>query len=405
MKPVLRRTLRVAGGILICVYAISCGIGTPDSTIGPVPPASNVVDVVVNGGPDGTSVNSLYTTVTICVPGSTTQCQTIDNILVDTGSYGLRLLAQVLTLTLPVAPALPSNNALVECTVFLDGYSWGPVAAVDLTIASEKAGSLPVQIIGDARYPTVPADCSSAGANTPEDSVAAFHANGVLGIGAFVLDCPACAVNTIPATYYACTSTACTNTAVALASQVQNPVHLFAADNNGTIITLPAVGSGGAASLTGSLIFGIDTQANNQSGSQTILALQTSGTNVGGLTTVFNGQALTQSFFDSGSNGNFFDDSTIALCPSNLTPFYCPTSTVTRTATLQGATGTTNLVTFFVADASSIGAAITAFPNLAGTTSVANSFDWGLPFYYGRRVATAIEGFTTSAGSGPYVAF
>ena len=128
----------------------------------PVPPGSNVVDVVVDGGPNGNSVNSLFTTVTICVPGSTTQCQTIDNILVDTGSYGLRLLVQVLTLSLPVA-ALPSSDALLECTVFVDGYSWGPVAAMDVTITGEMASSVPVQLIGDARFPTVPADCSSAG--------------------------------------------------------------------------------------------------------------------------------------------------------------------------------------------------------------------------------------------------
>jgi hypothetical protein len=28
-----------------------------------------------------------------------------------------------------------------------------------------------------------------------------------------------------------------------------------------------------------------------------------------------------------------------------------------------------------------------------------------LPFFYGRRIATDIQGYTTSAGTGPYVAF
>jgi len=36
---------------------------------------------------------------------------------------------------------------------------------------------------------------------------------------------------------------------------------------------------------------------------------------------------------------------------------------------------------------------------------MAGNFDWGLPFFYNRRVATAITGFTTSAGTGPYIAF
>jgi len=28
-----------------------------------------------------------------------------------------------------------------------------------------------------------------------------------------------------------------------------------------------------------------------------------------------------------------------------------------------------------------------------------------LPFFYGRRVAVAIQGYTTSVGAGPYVAY
>ncbi|MBS1228286.1 MAG: hypothetical protein H6R17_1563 [Proteobacteria bacterium] len=32
-------------------------------------------------------------------------------------------------------------------------------------------------------------------------------------------------------------------------------------------------------------------------------------------------------------------------------------------------------------------------------------FDWGLPFFFGRRVFTAIEGRSTPGGNGPYVAY
>jgi hypothetical protein len=47
-----------------------------------------------------------------------------------------------------------------------------------------------------------------------------------------------------------------------------------------------------------------------------------------------------------------------------------------------------------------------AFPTLGGTfPGSPESFDFGLPFYYGRRVATALQGETTTAGTGPYVAF
>jgi hypothetical protein len=33
------------------------------------------------------------------------------------------------------------------------------------------------------------------------------------------------------------------------------------------------------------------------------------------------------------------------------------------------------------------------------------AFDWGLPFFFGRQVFTAIEGASTPGGSGPYFAF
>ena len=98
----------------------------------------------------------------VCAPGSTTNCQTIDHIQVDTGSYGLRILAPVLTVSLPVV-TLSSGSSLVECTQFLDGYSWGPVSLADVKIAGETAGSVPIQVIGDSRFTTVPAACSNTG--------------------------------------------------------------------------------------------------------------------------------------------------------------------------------------------------------------------------------------------------
>jgi Protein of unknown function (DUF3443) len=406
-RSALLRGLRHGCAAAMCLAAISCGGGSTLYVPPPpvITPGSNVVGVVVGPGPTGNSINALYTTVTVCVPGSATQCQTIDNILVDTGSYGLRLLAPPLTLNLGILAA-PDGNALLECTVFVDGFSWGPVAAADINIAGESASSVPVQIIGDSRYTAVPSDCSGTG-GTEENTVALFGANGVLGIGAFAQDCPDCAANLITAFYYSCSSgTNCVNTLVPLTSQVQNPVPLFPVDNNGTIITLPAVPSGGAAGATGSLIFGIDTQSNNQSGTPTVLALQTSGPNVSGVTTIYNGQTLSASFIDSGSNALYFNDSNIAPClSSSFTGFYCPATTGTYGATIQGANGVSAAVTFEVGDAETLPQSVTAFAGLAGTTTVAGSFDWGLPFFYGNRVATAIAGYSTSAGTGPYVAF
>src|SRR6201999_672937 len=110
--------------------------GTATVTVNPTTAAVNVQPLIVDAGPEPqafVTANEAFTTVTVCVPG-TTVCQTIDHVLVDTGSSGLRLLSGVLTISLP-----PSNdtggNPLDECLVFVDGFVWGPVASADITIA------------------------------------------------------------------------------------------------------------------------------------------------------------------------------------------------------------------------------------------------------------------------------
>jgi hypothetical protein len=409
----LARSARAAGAMVLALCAVACGGaglgGSSSSGTSPVTPANNVVSVSVSAGPAGLSapaLNTLYTAVTVCVPGTTT-CQTIDNIQVDTGSYGLRILAPALTLSLAVATT-STGSALLECTEFVDGYSWGPVALVDVQISGETASSVAVQLIGDSRYPTIPTDCSS-GAPSSENTVASFGANGIIGIGPFAQDCGSFCVSSIPepAVYYACsTSVNCTSTLVPIASQVQNPVTLFATDNNGTIISLPSVADAGASDVTGSLIFGVGTESNNSLGTVTVVPVATSGADAGFLTTVFEGTTLASSFIDSGSNALYFNDSSLTACTqAGFTVFYCPTSAQTLSAEFELANSSTVSENFVVVSAETLPASVTAFPGLAGTNSAPQSFDWGLPFFFGRKVATVIQGSATANGTGPYIAF
>jgi hypothetical protein len=188
--------------------------------------------------------------------------------------------------------------------------------------------------------------------------------------------------------------------------QLQNPVFRFATDNNGLQVQLPAVGSAGAFGAMGSLIIGIDTQANNQLGTATPLRLDTT---FGTLTTLYQGRSLSASFIDTGANALFFADSSIPACTSTLaTGFYCPAAVQSLSATLQGAGAVQSPVSFSVANTEALlrnNPAFTAYQNIAGSNPAANSFVWGLPFFYGRHVYFAIEGQSTSAGAGPYAAF
>jgi len=230
-----------------------------------------------------------------------------------------------------------------------------------------------------------------------------------LGIGVFEQDCGnGCAPpNSMNGFYYSCSAAACANIAAPLTTQVLNPVPLFAADNNGTILVLPSVAAPGATTVAGSLIFGIDTQTNNASGNETVLNVDPGN---GDFTTTYNSQALTISFLDYGTNGIYFNDSSIVACTdTNFLGFYCPASTQTLSATLTGVNNATTTATFSVGNAQTLATdnpTFTVFPTLAGTYSTSpNSFDWGLPFFYGRRIATAIENRATAVGTGPYVAF
>jgi hypothetical protein len=202
--------------------------------------------------------------------------------------------------------------------------------------------------------------------------------------------------------YWECPSSGCVAISQPVTEQLQNPVTLFATDNNGVIIELPAATTS-QVSMTGSLIFGIGTESNNGLDGATVYQVNQNGY----ISTVFNNQTYNQSFLDSGSNGIYFlstSETGIPVCSDDKS-FYCPASTENLSATNQAANGTSKQVNFSVANADDLfnsapsGAGV--FPQLAGPNSSFSGFDWGLPFFYGRNVYTAIESTTAP----PYWAF
>ncbi|MFM0225558.1 DUF3443 domain-containing protein [Paraburkholderia dipogonis] len=364
--------------------------------------AANAVRVTIDSGVSDVP-NMPFVSLTICAPG-TTQCQTIDHVLVDTGSWGVRLFAS----QLPASMTLPqqkdaSGHLVAECMQFFDGYTWGPVKLADLQIAGEKAASLPIQVI-DPNYAALPADCANFGAsrNTP----ATLQANGILGIGVFKHDCGAnCVQQALAGTYYGCGGATCSSIPLAEALQVANPIPYFATDNNGSMLSLPTV-SGAAQSVTGQLVFGIGTQTNNTLGGAQVIGVSPSN---GTFTTVQNGTTYSRSILDSGSTGLFFQTSALPVCASPNSSYYCPVSTEQLSAMIQGVNGATSAVNFSVGNATTIAQTYSgdsALPLLAGPAFVTSTiFDWGLPFFYGRNVYAAVEQQPTPGGAGPYVAY
>jgi hypothetical protein len=393
---------------LALLFALGCGGGGShvNTPVPPVNSGANVSTITVNAGPAGNYANGAFTSVTVCTP-STTTCQTVDGVLVDTGSSGLRLLASALTGITPTQEKSAGGNPVVECLPFVSGYTWGPVQTVDLQISGEKASSTPIQVIGGGSY-AVPTACSNQG-GTSQNTLADLGANGILGVGLAAQDCGQACVTTGPSNpgfiYYECPASGCVLVGVPLAQQVPNPVGLFATDNNGVIIQLPTASSP-EATLTGSLVFGIGTQSNNALGSATKYAVD----NFGNFITTFKGQSYSSSFLDSGSNGLFFLTATISQIPdcTDANFFYCPSATENLSAVNQGAGGVgSGTVNFSVANADSLFnnfPSDNVFGDLAGPNTLAG-FDWGLPFFYGRDVYTALEGKSTPAGAGPFWAY
>lgn len=428
--PGLRRGVFVAllAALTVCIAACGGGGGSggggPNdntSSLPPVPTAMpiaantdvNTVGVRVDAGVDGWP-NIPTVSVTICVPDAVpANCQTVDHVLVDTMSIGLRISNSVLPSTFTNAlltTATPGSSTLAECYPFAASYTWGTVRKAVVTIGSETTASIPIQITGDLPNNAAPSACAGSllATNTPSE----LGVNGILGIGVAPIDCGTdCAAGSSSAggdLYYSCPSSgSCTGYATATAQQVANPVPNFvaingASDTNGIILEMPSLSYSGASIATGTLVFGIGTRLDNAMNATYSFQTDSTGRLPG---STFNSRSA-DAFLDSGSNGLFFTDGAMPVCGGWLTGFYCPSSPQPFSATLLSQDGSSASVDFGVVSAATLMGATTsngnyAFNALGGQVGSNNDLDLGLPFFYGRYVY-----FRYPAGSQPpYVAF
>lgn len=409
------------------VLSISCHTGSNESITSstrpqpvPIPPISgdNVVELTVNGSTckDRSPlryINKPCVAVTICAlpAGNTSNCTTVSDILLDTGSYGLRVFKSALSSSLASALSpisLGSGNSLAECVQFGDGSKeWGPVVNANVILAQEPAVTVPIQLI-DPSFSGIPSIC--VGAETGPDSAGI---NGILGVGSLKYDCGNTCVTSINNNrYFSCNGATCTVSTASLTNQVQSVISALPRDNNGVIVVLPQIPLGGAASANGHLILGIGTSTNNlPTGNLTTLTLNSSGN----ITTNFGGNNYTTSYVDSGSNMLYFNGASFrsslpdcGLFNNSYAGFFCPSSTISLSATTAASNGASKNVSFMVGNyidlintSSSIFGEIGA-DGLIGGVQV---FGWGLPFFFGKNVFIGLENKASSLGTGPYWAF
>lgn len=393
--------------ILLVMYnaLVACGGGlgsTTGSSMAPIIPSPtgaavyapvqsgvNVLPVIVSCG----YMNEPCVSVTICEVGSTTNCRTVNNILLDTGSSGLRIFKSLVS-GLNLNPVLHSGNELAEIATYADQTcQWGPLKVADIKLGGEIAPSVNVQII-DANYKTVPSGVCIRGAEN--DPVKAQY-NGILGVGTRDQDCGANCTTATNGPYYSCpaASSSCSGSIALLSEQVRNPIAALATisgldDSTGSMLMLPAIPQYGAISASGYLVMGVGTRANNTpSGGSKVFKTDSNGF----FSTTFNSRSY-PAFIDSGTNGLFFPPagSQTPLC-SSTSYFYCPSSLATFQATQTD--GVSNqAITFDLVNAYSAFASANYATNVGGYLTISGSyyFDWGLPFFFGRSVYTGIYG-------------
>lgn len=399
--------IRWLGALSLVAILAACGGGGGDSDNAgtPSPTAANQVPITVAAGV-GNNVNIPTVSVTLCAPGSST-CQVIDHVIVDTGSFGLRVIGSAASSVLNALPTLAANNGgmLAGCGQFVFDYTWGSVRSADVKIGGLTA-SLPIQIIGDLDTSRAPTSCTNGGNSA--NTVAELGANGILGVGPAPYECVnigTCTnpLNTSGSIYYSCPANgaACQQTAVTTSQLVANPVPRFPNGYNDGISIAMNNPSGGQA--TGLLTFGNGGQA---PAGTTVLTTTSSGDVQGN----FLGRTITDAFFDTGSNGYFFDDpntsTSLVVCTGNYSGFYCPSQPVSLSAALIGAAGEQATVSFTIANARALAnGGGYALPNLGGTFGSQDVLDFGLPHFFGRTIYFGMDRRPLGISGAPYVAF
>lgn len=397
---------------------------TDGSTSGlstPVAPAQylghNAFAVSIGSFNSQGSPNVPMVSAIICIPG-TANCTLIDNLLLDSGSQGLRVYAS----------ALPSGfyssltkSGIGECILFAgNNIMWGQTSPVTVELGQEMSSTVYMQIV-DQTFGDSGTACMNNSvqvlqgegqydANNPPFFDPGTSYNGIVGVNYIVPDCGAsCAgsSNSNNGIYYSCSGGTCSSTAVAIAQQVSNPVASMPYDNNGITIVLPQVTAFESTAVSGMAYLGVGTQSNNMpTGSEKVFTASTDLSNscYSSFRTTWNG-STTCAYMDTGSSCYFFPNSTSNAIAVDSGGDYNPSSPLTLTATMIGMNGVSLTENFVVASPDAAQSGTVVIPYWGVEEASSQPFDWGLPFFFGKTVFVGNQNATTAIGAGPYYAY
>lgn len=384
---------------LICLNIVACGGGGSGNSTFPMPPESYAPTPIPSGNNNihvqispGSSVcsykNAPCVTIKVCQPGSTSVCDTVNNVLVDTGSYGLRVFKSLLPNTANLlTPMMQSGESIAECVSYADGTgNWGPVESATVVLnGNNTTTAIPIQVL-DASFPGMSTFCAGAVTN-PTD----FQLNGIIGIGSLKTD------EMTSARYYKCNTNG--NCAITFSPPefVPNPISKLGAGlNNGATLVFSPLPQNGTKNADGYVIFGVASESSNTPESS-VQILQIENGSIYPLNIITNFQSVNyDSFLDTGSNFLYFSNAILPNCTNSA--YFCPSGFVTENAIMSGNNGqggTSNIAFNFVignADAL-LHNNNTAFSNVGANVNLGNNIiDWGMPFYYGKTIYNVFAG-------------
>lgn len=406
----INENMKILCLILSGVVLVSCNGGGGGGGGGSTPPVSGVSNPItaptgpgymtINVSPPGVcsynAANIPCVTVTVCNAANT--CDTVPDIILDTGSFGLRIFNQFVSdLNLPNVTS--GGQDVAECVYYGDNSSnWGPIVKAKVQLADGiSTPIIPIQLI-DNSYP----GSSTTQCDSPSITPQKFRGNGIMGVGPLVYD---------GGSYYTCSNGICNSASIPNSKQVANPIAMLSNPeySNGLTLKFPGLNPGGATGAVGYAIFGIDTNSDNSVGSgvnvypSQAFNVSNGSIPIGMPVKYAPNPSVTHGFIDTGSNFYFFTDNSISLCSNGL--YYCPSNSLTVNPANQNSTGNYIATNVNILNADTLQSTNnTAFSNF-GANLGHSYFDYGLPFFFNKTVYVGFTGTSSKIGSGAYWAF
>lgn len=351
------------------------------------------IPISIGSGLNGDGINTMYVSIILCTNNAGTNCQTIDNIILDTGSFGLKInksaLAESFVLQMP--RVITSDDKMVyACNTFGSGYVFAEEHYGVLKLDNTMTDDVIVQVIENSPTAEIPDSCIAKG---PFDNFESFGANGILGVN------PAISLNNSSILLYKKNVNGIYE-ALSLDDESRvpilnnNPLPNLSNNNNGFVISIPPVTQNTNTNVSGTMILGVNTSSMNQVTDKTNLVVASEAdlssvcNSACFYSQITNPESTIPAVFDSGTNGWVFMNDDLRQCSYG----FCPDTPFTWVSTVYSydfaaneSYQVTGVITKDENNPSGETVSFSVMPGW-GYYNRSNETLYGSPFFFGKNV-------------------